>query len=1145
MPANLIRAAGLVTFSNELSTREGSLVVAENVNVDEQGVITGRRGFSDYGGELGSTSTRLKQILRYKERLLRHYDTTLEFDNGSGTFTAFNGTFSELEDGLRIKFQEANGNLYFTTTDGIKKVSISNVNQLSPGLVEDAGGIKAVDTSAAVKFTVGGFIPPKSKVAYRVVFGKRDNNNNLILGAPSARYVLTNSSETSSANADVTFTLPSTLTTDFFYQIYRTAIITASGSQTVDDIDPGDEMNLVDEAPITAANITAEEITVEDLTPESFRASGAPLYTNAITGQGILQANEPPPIAKDIQLFRGSTFYANTKSRHRQQFNLLSVADFTSGTSEFIIGNSNGVSTYTFVGETEVVDITPDTKANTASGSWINLYSANDERQYYLWFDLTGSDVEPSDPSIENATGIQVDLSSAVSAADVNQEIRNALLTIADFNAVDNSGDVRITWTNNGNVTDVSFGVTAPGGSWAINVITQGDGEDTSVNQVLLSGLASAGQAIDETARSLIRVINKDANSPVNAYYLSGADDLPGIILFESKVLTDDPFYLATNDSNLVAKFIPELALVETVSSLVSSGTSTNIEAPGHNLITGDSVYVNSPDTTPTIFGAYEVTVVDVNNFTIDVDITGDDLTGTNAFYYLAKNESDNLESPNRLYYSKTNQPDAVPIVNFVDVGPKDEPIERILALRDNLFVLKTDGVYVVNGVSAPNFSVRLLDSTEIIAPDSAVVLNNQIYMLSTQGVTTVTDSGVGIISRPIEDRILGVANSRFDFRLKTFGVAYESDRSYFIWLPEKTSDTVATQCYRFNTFERAWTRWTVAATCGRVSFSDDKLYLGSGDRNFMIQERKNGDRTDFADRDFTLTLPNDSVNGTTLSPSTTVNLEKSDVIVQSQYVPLTKFNRLLRKLDIDPGLDDTDYESTLKVEVGGDLVAALDALNAKLLADDGSGTVTARTFSTNSQAMQDEFNDLILELNTPACDTLFINYKSQTDIIDIEAIVTSVDNVRVRFEIAYAAPFIEGDFKVYKHIKSEIQWSPQHFGDPSALKQIREGTIIFDQNNFYDATVAYSSDLSAGFVEIPFLGKGVGYWGSSEWGRTSPDFYWGGDGNDIPFRTIIPREKQRGRYLNVRFNHDNAREKFRILGISAVVRSLSTRAYR
>ena len=44
--SNTIKAAGLYTYLSELNAPEGSQVVADNVNIDELGVITKRRGFS-------------------------------------------------------------------------------------------------------------------------------------------------------------------------------------------------------------------------------------------------------------------------------------------------------------------------------------------------------------------------------------------------------------------------------------------------------------------------------------------------------------------------------------------------------------------------------------------------------------------------------------------------------------------------------------------------------------------------------------------------------------------------------------------------------------------------------------------------------------------------------------------------------------------------------------------------------------------------------------------------------------------------------------------------------------------------------------------------------------------------------------------
>jgi hypothetical protein len=101
----------------------------------------------------------------------------------------------------------------------------------------------------------------------------------------------------------------------------------------------------------------------------------------------------------------------------------------------------------------------------------------------------------------------------------------------------------------------------------------------------------------------------------------------------------------------------------------------------------------------------------------------------------------------------------------------------------------------------------------------------------------------------------------------------------------------------------------------------------------------------------------------------------------------------------------------------------------------------------------------------------------------------------------------------------------------------------MFDQNNFYRAILSFATDLSQDFVDIPFQGRGVGYWGYGIWG--TPDFYWGGEGNDAPFRTIVPAEKQRCRYMTIKLAHEEARSKFRVVGISAPIRQLSTRAYR
>jgi hypothetical protein len=1037
-----------------------------------------------------------------------------------------------------------------------------------------------------------------------------------------------------SANAQVTFTVPSNLTPDYFYQIYRSESVQAPLGFDVSEIDPGDELNLIIENPITTSGIIPTSITIDDDNPEVFRASNNPLYTNALSGQGILQANDVPPIAKDIALFKNSAFYANTKTAHSLQITMLGVSAFISDTSKLIIGNSTISREYTFVGVPQVTTLTVDTKNNTTTNPIVNLYSANNDRKYFMWFDKTGTSPRPT--GLEDFLEIRVDLSKYPSSIlNTRRAIYDSLLSFPDFKSSDvvtvaNSKITKLTstttniekidhglitgdkiylyylsapnlnkegeyiitkidddnftiqlnqtvqdnvgesdyfitekatveqeqWTitNTENGLSTPATITAASGEWAVATTIPGEGEDVANQEVLLSSSTSIGISIDASARSLVKVINRDALSPVTAQYLSGPDDPPGVILLKAKSIEDDPFFLAVNDSDMKNKFNPPLPELETVTDVLFSAGSNSpakIVAAGHGLFTGDEIYLYSPNTTPAIKGKYTVASVippvlpaTVSSaFTVSVNITEADPATIDVFYFLAETESDNLEAPNRLYYSKIGQPEAVPSLNYLDVGPKDEPIERILALRDSLFVLKTDGIYVVSGASAPNYTLRLMSNTSvIIAPDSAAILNNNIYFLSTQGIVSVSEGADSIISRQIENLIKEVTRPNFSYRTSCFGLGYENERAYHLWLPTESPDEVATQCFRFNIFERTWTRWTIPATCGVVKRVDDKMYIGDGVRNFLLQERKNGERTDHADRNFTASFPANPFVVEGIRISSLDDVEVGDTVVQTQYVTIEFFNRLLRKLDADVGLEN-DYEQLLEMESGENISSKVQALNDKLVADDASGEITAFIASGDWETLRDQLNDMIDQLNETNCDSAYKNYKPAVDIIEYEAVITSTNFVKVTIKTNFDLPILEGDFEVYKHIKCEVEWQPQHFGDPSLLKQVREATVMFDQNNFYRAILSFATDLSQDFVDIPFQGRGVGYWGYGIWG--TPDFYWGGEGNDAPFRTIVPAEKQRCRYMTIKLGHEEARSNFRVVGISAPVRQLSTRGYR
>jgi hypothetical protein len=122
-----LKHKGISSYSNPLNPNvviDGTLHDGVNIVIDRNEVAEPRRGFAQYGNTFGVSSDRTKQILNYKDTVLRHALTGIQYDSdGSGTFLSFLGdAVSEIETGLRIKYIEANGNLYLVSSTGIKKI---------------------------------------------------------------------------------------------------------------------------------------------------------------------------------------------------------------------------------------------------------------------------------------------------------------------------------------------------------------------------------------------------------------------------------------------------------------------------------------------------------------------------------------------------------------------------------------------------------------------------------------------------------------------------------------------------------------------------------------------------------------------------------------------------------------------------------------------------------------------------------------------------------------------------------------------------------------------------------------------------------------------------------------------------------------
>jgi hypothetical protein len=1166
-----LKANGLNFSPNNLSLPQGSLLVANNVVISRDDTIESRRGFREYSEGIGSTLVRIKQLIEYKGRLLAHYTNKLAFDTtelnstGKSIFDDFSGTYTDAESGIRMKSIEANKNLYFTTGEGIKKISARTADDLSTlaGFIKNAGAVKALDFSAILDIEQGqvsGFLPSDTTVAYRVVWGYKDLNDNLILGVPSDRVVVYNylsdqmamdlnaflvildtidqstsmitdgdyassfytpvnssgsvllnnvlqlavkidqdilyadqggsapldmdtiqiatnectitfdaamtpesyfspgdsimlsdfgttfavvngaqtitsvdnmtrtitfnvtSADIGSAAVDsaatiysnnyrnitatgdevysdplddlvlsipptsdqlrlinntlfriiervkaelpgviptalqtayitpytmteranvlLTITVPSTIDSDYFVQVYRTRNFTADGVQTLGDsggipVVADDEMRLVYEAFPTSAEIAAEEIDFLDNYPEELIQNNANLYTNPETGAGILKANYPPPFAKDINTFKNVTFYANTQTAYQIPIlQLLGVSNIASGDKVTI---SNGIhsNTYTFVsGAQEITDIT-FTMIGLSAGEYMTLYSAEDEKIYDLYYVIDGVGSAPSNPG---HTPVAVNILSTFTNNELatrSMDVINSL--VYNFSAVENTlPKIRVTNVDEGKTTNYSA-ATSP---FTMTVIQNGDGEDDASQQVLLSSLISAAQAIDETARSFVRVINKQTSSPVNAYYISGDNTPPGQINLQSKNLTDPRFYIIGSDDGIGLSFNPEISPENTNIDQITAAAATVIRtSSAHGLKNGDQIVITDSNSTPSIDGLYTVTVTDTTHFTIPVTVV---TPGTSAVWTKATDieYATNEIRANRIYYSKLNQPDATPILNYLDVGAEDKAILRIFPLRDSLFVFKEDGLYRISGEVEP-FVVSLFDSScVLIAPDSVDVSNNEIYCWTLKGIIKVNETGAdNVISRPIDTEISKLGSSSYtNFRTLTWGVGYDSDNSYTVYTNSNIDDEYATVGFTFNNMTNTWTNVVRTQTCGIVLDTDDKLYMGSGVFNYIDQERKDFSRTDYSDKDFDLVLGGGSLftNDTILKFTSVDEIDEGDVILQNQDLTIYLYNKILYQLDNDPTVQDDNYFASLAAFPGDEMRLKIEALATKLDLDPG-----------------------------------------------------------------------------------------------------------------------------------------------------------------------------------------------------------------
>ncbi len=815
---------------NSFEVPDGALETALNVTVGNDFIVSKRRGF--YGYYTPGTGT-LKGLEKYENTLIAFY--TDKVSHYTDTGTAPNETGSETVNGLETgttvsitgsripRTMQASENLYFTTITGVKKLTSFD------SLVASASAPPGADLTAVfIPGSVASWFGPDKSVSYRILFGRKDANDNLILGAPSDVATILNTATTgvsyTSAGVGpwtVTVASPSHgLVASSYLQLYGAADADANGTFLVTIVDPntfqysvasGDPTSgtinwalssavlLETTVPEECADVSQgwfvqvyrndqQSVSVDPFSTYKFLAQrtltateiatnvlqftdttpdllrGAELYTNENTQEGESQANYGIPKPTDMCLFKNYAFYSDCV-------------------------------THAFI-ETAIVDPT-----KIANGDQIILRIV---------------DLSTVDETYIARTGVgnQLTWTNSVSGG--------ATITVTYSGHGFSNGDLLFfsnivggSYANQGavisGVTATQFTATLVGSGTPTSLFFEGLSDSGGQPIFKLSQSSSFAVSLAETAQGLVKAISRNPGGLCYGKYLSDFSEVPGQI-------------------GIFARYFPTQLALRANPALAGSAFSPPLP----------------------------------NSFSTGTQVT----SGT-------------VNQRHHIYISKLSEPEAVPLLNFIPVGSENQAILRIKALRDSVIVIKEDGVFRLSGDSPQNFVVTILDSTVLCAgTDTVSVINNQVAMLSNVGVVLISETAVNIISRKIEEDIRPILGRPDTL---SHGVAYESERLYLLTC-SKPNDPTLSVCHIYNNLTDEWTTWDKLFISGVVG-PEDTLYLINLTNQILI-ERKSQTRIDFSDQFYSSTILSVSPSATDISFSVVgIIPEAGDILVSGNVI--------------------------------------------------------------------------------------------------------------------------------------------------------------------------------------------------------------------------------------------------------------------
>ena len=351
---------GLLTAPAPLTVPHASAAMrkAENVMLGRTGFLEPRFGFKRDAAEITATSPgaayRVRTLIPVRKQSLSGRELLIVSSDGADWVWKWGN--DTLVDMLRESSGEpepfdvnladhryalARGNLYVTTTNGIRKLtSESDADADKP--MHAVGQPSWVIVSNAPTW-----LPTGRAVAYRVLIRRTDANGYVIRTAPCAWTRVQNGE---GADRSVSLNVPLAsyelvppeqygyVVAGDVVEVYRSLHVASAG-------DPADDTFYAMEVTLVAGDIDIGRVTIIDTIAEA--DLGAACYINA--GQdGAEKSNEAAPCALDVANFRECMWYGNTVGPHTVD----SALKHTSVTSATQLGFHTVIGTVTFPGST-------------------------------------------------------------------------------------------------------------------------------------------------------------------------------------------------------------------------------------------------------------------------------------------------------------------------------------------------------------------------------------------------------------------------------------------------------------------------------------------------------------------------------------------------------------------------------------------------------------------------------------------------------------------------------------------------------------------------------------------------------------------------------------------------------------------------